>query len=156
MMPLRANLNAAETASRLLSRQQFCRTSSILRPSFHFSAVRQNGNRVGFGTWQAVPSFLRRTLTTKSKPEQESISKVVSQAEKSEVASSPFQQMIKKFLAAKEMPPRWTFSWYREMVLLCTVFAITGSSTMVLVSEDCSIRTIQTFHAYSQKQFSGY
>jgi hypothetical protein len=31
------------------------------------------------------------------------------------------------------MPPRWTFTWYREMVLLCTVFAITGSSTMVLV-----------------------
>jgi hypothetical protein len=34
----------------------------------------------------------------------------------------------------KEMPPRNTPRWYGEMVLLCTVFAITGSSTMVLVS----------------------
>ena len=31
------------------------------------------------------------------------------------------------------MPPRNTFQWYREMILLSTVFAITGSSTMFLV-----------------------
>mmetsp|Transcript_30285 Transcript_30285/g.51606 ORF Transcript_30285/g.51606 Transcript_30285/m.51606 type:complete len:114 (+) Transcript_30285:828-1169(+) len=31
------------------------------------------------------------------------------------------------------MPPRNTPKWYAEMALLCTVFAITGSSTMFLV-----------------------
>jgi hypothetical protein len=31
------------------------------------------------------------------------------------------------------MPERWTLPWYREMVLISTVFAITGSSTMVVV-----------------------
>lgn len=40
---------------------------------------------------------------------------------------------IQRWLAPKEMPPRNTPRWYAEMVLLCTVFAITGTSTMVLV-----------------------
>ena len=31
------------------------------------------------------------------------------------------------------MPPRNTMKWYGEMILLCTVFGITGSSTMFLV-----------------------
>ena len=43
------------------------------------------------------------------------------------------KQATAKFLGPKEMPPRWTFAWYREMVLICTVFAVTGSSTMMLV-----------------------
>merc|ERR1712150_66608 len=41
---------------------------------------------------------------------------------------------MQKFLGPKEMPKRGTFQWYREMSLLCTVFAITGTSTMFLVS----------------------
>jgi hypothetical protein len=32
------------------------------------------------------------------------------------------------------MPERNTAAWYREMLLICTVFGITGSSTMLLVS----------------------
>jgi len=40
---------------------------------------------------------------------------------------------IQNFLGPKDMPPRNTFQWYREMILLSTVFAITGSSTMFLV-----------------------
>jgi hypothetical protein len=39
----------------------------------------------------------------------------------------------KWYTGPKHMPERWTLPWYREMVLICTVFAITGSSTMVLV-----------------------
>jgi len=39
-----------------------------------------------------------------------------------------------KWTSAKEMPERGTMQWYKEMVLICTVFGITGSSTMVLVS----------------------
>ncbi|CAM9880719.1 unnamed protein product [Chrysoparadoxa australica] len=35
----------------------------------------------------------------------------------------------------KETPvfDRWTFPWWREQALLCTVFAITGSSTLWLI-----------------------
>lgn len=40
---------------------------------------------------------------------------------------------MERFLATKPMPPRNTPRWYAEMVLLCTVFGITGSSTMFLV-----------------------
>ena len=47
--------------------------------------------------------------------------------------STENQSFLQKFLAPKVMPPRNTPAWYREMVLLCTVFAITGSSTMFLV-----------------------
>ena len=36
-------------------------------------------------------------------------------------------------LVPKPMPPQNTFRWYMEMTLLCTVFAISGTSTMVLV-----------------------
>lgn len=43
------------------------------------------------------------------------------------------QTFLQKFLAPKPMPPRNTPAWYREMTLICTVFAITGSSTMFLV-----------------------
>ncbi|CAJ1925808.1 unnamed protein product [Cylindrotheca closterium] len=38
-----------------------------------------------------------------------------------------------RFIGPKPMPERWTAAWYREVTLICTVFAITGSSTMVLV-----------------------
>lgn len=52
-------------------------------------------------------------------------------------ASSPSNSNQKTFLqrwmGPKEMPQRGTNRWYGEMVLICTVFAITGSSTMVLV-----------------------
>ncbi|KAL7481248.1 hypothetical protein ACHAW6_006922 [Cyclotella cf. meneghiniana] len=40
---------------------------------------------------------------------------------------------LQNFLGPKPMPPRHTPKWYREMILICTVFAITGSSTMFLV-----------------------
>ncbi|KAI2513477.1 hypothetical protein MHU86_951 [Fragilaria crotonensis] len=40
---------------------------------------------------------------------------------------------LQKFFSLKEMPEKYTFQWYREMVLICTVFAVTGSSTMFLV-----------------------
>lgn len=33
----------------------------------------------------------------------------------------------------KEMPKMYSPAWFGEMALLCTVFAITGSSTMFLV-----------------------
>ena len=38
--------------------------------------------------------------------------------------------MWQKFLAPKPMPERYSASWYGEITLICTVFAITGSTTM--------------------------
>lgn len=43
------------------------------------------------------------------------------------------QSFLQRWMAQKEIPPRGTLKWYGEMTLLCTVFAITGTSTMVLV-----------------------
>jgi hypothetical protein len=40
---------------------------------------------------------------------------------------------LEKFLAPKPMPTRYTPKWYAEMMLICTVFGITGSTTMVVV-----------------------
>ncbi len=48
--------------------------------------------------------------------------------------------MWQRFLAPKPMPERHTFAWYREMLLICTVFAITGSSTMMVRIEYCFIQ----------------
>jgi hypothetical protein len=49
-------------------------------------------------------------------------------------AETGSQTWFQKFLSPKEIPPRNTSKWYLEMLLICTVFGITGSSTMVLVS----------------------
>jgi len=38
-----------------------------------------------------------------------------------------------RWTAPREMPPRYTVRWYGEVVLICTVFGITGTSTMLLV-----------------------
>lgn len=68
--------------------------------------------------------------------------------EKSTIGSAPNESVDstsrlasfwKWYLGPKPMPERWTLPWYREMVLISTVFAITGSSTMVLVSRHRSM-----------------
>jgi hypothetical protein len=38
-----------------------------------------------------------------------------------------------RWTAPREMPPRYTLRWYGEVLLICTVFGITGTSTMLLV-----------------------
>ena len=62
------------------------------------------------------------------------ITEATKSGSKSEPPVSSFSQFWKSFMGPKPMPERWTAAWYREMTLVCTVFAITGSSTMVLVS----------------------
>jgi hypothetical protein len=47
--------------------------------------------------------------------------------------SSTSTTFLQRFLGPKPMPPQNTFHWYIEMTLLCTVFAISGTTTMVLV-----------------------
>ena len=44
------------------------------------------------------------------------------------------QTWLQRFLGPKPMPTRYSFHWYREIFLICTIFAITGTSTMLLVS----------------------
>lgn len=66
-------------------------------------------------------TFLRRRLTTPA-----------SEPNNNNSSSSKPLSMWQKFLAPKEIPPRGTFGWYREMALICTVFGITGSSTMMV------------------------
>ncbi len=61
---------------------------------------------------------------------------------KSEPPASSFSQFWKSFMGPKPMPERWTAAWYREMALVCTVFAITGSSTMVLVSFNTELKDL--------------
>ncbi|KAL7430321.1 hypothetical protein ACHAXH_002751 [Discostella pseudostelligera] len=48
-------------------------------------------------------------------------------------SSSSSSTFLHRFLAPKPMPPRNTPRWYAEMALICTVFGITGTSTMFLV-----------------------
>lgn len=59
------------------------------------------------------------------------------QRQQSSSSSSSWHERIllwwKRFLGPKPMPVRYTKEWYYEVTLICTVFAITGSSTMMLV-----------------------
>lgn len=87
-----------------------------------------------------APSFRlssKRLFASSTPPPKVGAEKVVRVVRKSEGASSKAtdepKTWFQKFIAPKEIPPRNTFAWYMEMVLICTVFAITGTSTMVLV-----------------------
>jgi len=82
----------------------------------------------------------RRFLTTggvkSPKVKSNSTKEAVKSGTKESTSTPPpssFPQFWKSYLQPKPMPERWSAAWYREMVLVCTVFAITGSSTMVLV-----------------------
>jgi hypothetical protein len=48
-------------------------------------------------------------------------------------STSTSTTFLQRFIGPKPMPPQNTFQWYVEMTLLCTVFAISGTTTMVLV-----------------------
>ena len=73
-----------------------------------------------------------RTLTSSSSKPPPRFEKTFKVAPKE--PPSRLQTAIKNFLGPKPMPQRHTAAWYGEITLICTVFAITGSSTMLLVS----------------------
>ncbi|KAG7364515.1 hypothetical protein IV203_037788 [Nitzschia inconspicua] len=84
--------------------------------------------------WSSSSISARQTTrqfskTTTDKAAKETISKMKETSD----STSSLSSFWKWYLGPREMPPRWTLPWYREIVLICTVFAITGSSTMVLV-----------------------
>lgn len=60
-------------------------------------------------------------------------------ADTGETASQETMSTWQRFLAPKPMPERQTAAWYRELLLICTVFGITGSSTMLVRSAGRSI-----------------
>jgi len=62
-----------------------------------------------------------------------SLTKSSQQSKTASKASPPKTTFLEGFLATKPMPPKNTPKWYAEMALICTVFGITGSSTMFLV-----------------------
>ena len=63
--------------------------------------------------------------------------KVVSSRSQNSEASQQVKQLsfLQRWMGPKEIPPRWTLPWYGEMTLICTVFAIAGSSTMFMASD---------------------
>jgi hypothetical protein len=80
---------------------------------------------------RAASRQFSKLTTEKAGKDAASSTKVVA-AEQSSSTSS-YAKFWNWYLGEKTMPPRWTLPWYREMVLICFVFAVTGSSTMVLV-----------------------
>jgi hypothetical protein len=57
-----------------------------------------------------------------------------------------------KFLAPKPMPERYSATWWREIVLICTVFAITGSTTMLvrtLIQADICVKIADVLNSGS-------
>jgi hypothetical protein len=97
-----------------------------------YSTRLQGGNKSCLAGWHNKSFGSRRHLT--SNKTTESSAKNTKGAGSNEGGGSSLSQMWTRFMGPKEMPPRWTFTWYREMALVCTVFGITGSSTMVVVS----------------------
>jgi len=85
-----------------------------------------------YGSSNSSRSCYKRWNSTKTKASAKS---TVSpkQSPSTQSQSTTNKSFIQNFLGPKDMPPRNTFAWYREMILLSTVFAITGSSTMFLV-----------------------
>jgi hypothetical protein len=81
---------------------------------------------------RATSRNFSKSTADKASKETVSSTKVVAAAEQYNSTSS-FTKFLNWYLAEKTMPPRWTLPWYREMVLICSVFAVTGSSTMILV-----------------------
>lgn len=94
----------------------------------------------------------RRLLTsTPKEPVKESIAQEVKVSTES---ASGISGVWQRFTGPKEMPPRWTLPWYGEMVLICTVFAITGTSTMILVSFSTRLVLFLYFVANEENHFS--
>lgn len=81
-------------------------------------------------------SLIRKTLAFSNRPRMLQASRANNSRIRSLTSSSEKSQsktFMQRFFGPKEMPPRGTLRWYGEISLICTVFAITGTSTMVLV-----------------------
>mmetsp|Transcript_13023 Transcript_13023/g.30703 ORF Transcript_13023/g.30703 Transcript_13023/m.30703 type:complete len:229 (+) Transcript_13023:129-815(+) len=80
--------------------------------------------------------LLSAGATKKTKGTPKSIKRVGESERNDSTSKLPqrsFSEFWKSYSKPKPMPDRWSAAWYQEMALICTVFAITGSSTMILV-----------------------
>lgn len=128
----------------MLSSERLIRTTRIAA-SRGFVTLNTSAKRQYLCTsWKATPNSsgsrnllctrgnqITRNLTNKSS--NNPIKKENVGIESSSIHSSSNGTFLQRWLAHKEIPPRGTLKWYGEMVLICTVFAITGTSTMVIV-----------------------
>lgn len=118
--------------------------TNILFKQYQYSRISMSINSTASGTRRGTATRIvqtsRRQLTSTSKSD--AGSKIGIKAENVNVnastsinvnANKTNQSFLSRWMGHKEIPPRGTLKWYGEMVLLCTVFAITGTSTMVLV-----------------------
>ncbi len=102
----------------------------LVRPYYY-----RVGNKRNFTSLKnAKESDLKTSTSSGKASEMEGSATNIGAQQVVDSATSTNPTFLQRFLAPKEIPPRGSFGWYREMVLICTVFAITGSSTMMLVS----------------------
>ena len=83
-------------------------------------------------------SFSRKLSSSIKKTTEKALDKSAKTVRQSEAVTGGKQQkksFLSQWIAPREMPPRGTLTWYGEMCLICTVFAVTGTSTMVMVSK---------------------
>lgn len=126
--PQQIERNATQLTNGPLSTIMFGRVASL-----HLNAVASKLQTRSLSTMvgtQLGRGIKRHTMMF-SAPRNQCCRRAFSEGNPTEPAK---KTMMQRWLGPKEMPVRGTFQWYREMVLLCTVFAITGSSTMFLVS----------------------
>jgi hypothetical protein len=108
--------------------------ATLETPLVRFSTTQHFALRTSrMPSWQPHPPARngnRRFLTTNKNS---GTSKQAKETANEQGLKYTFSQSWQRFTGARSMPERWTLPWYREMVLISTVFAITGSSTMVVV-----------------------
>ena len=151
--------------------------SALASPSLRQNLIQRNRHALQgyhYTCWQASPRRIssfgsimknasRRFTSTGGAKSQKSKSNTLAGAVKSgtkesvsNTPSSSFSQFWRSYLEPVPMPERWTAAWYREMVLICTVFAITGSSTMVLVSRKVERTRRECFVMYYTTKKIGF
>lgn len=108
-------------------------SSSAVRYTTAFPSLRGVSNHSFLRGRQQ--GMIQNTRNLTSKTTSDAIKKGSVQAAQSSASKTaqPHGTLLQRWMGHKEIPPRGTLKWYGEMALLCTVFAITGSSTMVLV-----------------------
>ncbi len=118
-------------------------TNSIIYPSISKGHPRNFSNNLLFSQGQNWRQKLQSILTHRrwNSDKSNATKNVTAQKVNSNGSSSSSNgsaniehtTFLQRFLGPKPMPPRNTPKWYAEIALICTVFGITGSSTMFLV-----------------------
>jgi hypothetical protein len=114
-------------------RQLLSTSSSIAAGKEKASTSAASSNNIPPRMGDGVEKVIRVVRNAKQPAEAATTKEAVVEASNNVNNNNSKRTFWQRFWEPKEMPPRHTLAWYREMVLICTVFAVTGSSTMVLV-----------------------